>query len=152
MGQALTNKVLTQLAHAPVAAGAADVTDCYVVDMLGYEGVRFCVAFGAIDGGAATSIRAQGAVAKATSQSLTAGADLAGCNVTVADTGDNKIAILDIYRPADRYVQGVIKRATQNSVVDYAWYELYGAKKLPVTKDANVHAQEIHVSPAYGTA
>lgn len=150
--QALSNKVLTQLAHAPVAAGSADVTDCYVVDMQGYDSVRMCVAFGTITGSAATSIRAQSAAAKSSATALTSGADIAGTSITVADTDDNKIVILDIVRPTRRYVQLLIKRATQNAVVDYAWYELYGPRKLPVVKDANVSNQEIWVSPAEGTA
>lgn len=150
--QALTNKVLTQLAHAPAVAGSADITDSFVVDMQGYDSVRMCVAFGTITGSAVTSIRAQHADAKTSATALTSGADILGSDVTVADTYDNKIAILDIVKPAKRYVQLVIKRATQNAVVDYAWYELYGPRKLPVTKDANVAVQEITVSPASGTA
>ena len=150
--QALTNRILTQLAHAPVAAGSADITDSFVVDMQGYDSVRMCVAFGTITAGAVASIRAQSAAVKASSTSLTSGADILGSNVAVADTDDNKISILDIVRPTRRFVQLVIKRATQNAVVDYAWYELYGPRKLPVVKDANVSAQEIWVSPAEGTA
>lgn len=148
----LTNKVLTEIAHAPVAAGSSDVTDCKVIDMQNFEGVRFIVGFGAITAGAVTSINAKQADAKSSATALTNGQDLEGTKVTVADDGDSKLVILDVYRPAKRYVQLLIKRATQNAVVDLAIAEKYGAHKLPVTQDADVHAAEVHASPAEGTA
>lgn len=148
----LTRKTQTQIAHAPVGAGSADVTDCYVIDMQGYEGCRFVVGFGTITSGAATSIKAQQAAAKTSATALTSGQDLAGTGITVADDGDNKLYILDIYKPQKRYLQLRILRATQNSVVDFAIAELYGARKLPVSAHADVGSQELHVSPAEGTA
>lgn len=148
----LTNKVETLIAHAPVAAGATDVTDCAVIDMQGYEGVRFIVGFGTITSGAATSIRAKQAAAASSATALTNGADMEGTGITVPDDGDNKIYILDIYKPRERYVQLLIKRASQNAVVDFAIAEKYGARKLPVATHANVAGQEIHISPAEGTA
>lgn len=150
--QNLTNKILTQIAHAPVAAGSTDVTDCNVIDTQGYEGVRFIVGFGTITTGAVTSIRAQQSDVKASATSLTNGADLEGSGIAVGDGDDNKLVIMDIYRPRERYVQLVIKRATQNAVVDFAIAELYGARKLPVSASSDVASQELSVSPAEGTA
>lgn len=150
--QHLTNKVKTIRVHAPVAAGATDVTDCAVVDMANYEGVRFIVGFGAIVSGAATSIDVQQATAKTSDTALTSGADLLGSKITVADTDDNTLVITDIIRPRERYVQVQVQRATQNATVDLIIAELYGARKLPVTKDATVSQQETHASPAEGTA
>lgn len=148
----LTNKVESSIAHAPVAAGSADVTDSYVVDMQGFEGVRFTVSFGTLTSGAVTSIRAQQAAAKTSATALTSGADIAGSSVAVADTESNKLFVLDIYKPQKRYVQLVIKRATQNAVVNLALAEKYGIVKLPVTKHADVSSQKLLVSPADGTA
>lgn len=151
--QNLSNKVKTIRAHAPVGAGASDVTDSKVIDTQGYEGVRFIVGFGAITGGAATSVKAQQAVAKTSDTALTAGADLEGTGITVADDADSKLVVLDIFRPRERYVQVHVLRATQNSVVDLVVAELYGARKLPVAQDsAEVSGQEVHTSPAEGTA
>lgn len=148
----LTNKVETQIVHAPVAAGSSDVTDCDVIDMQGFDGVRFIVGFGAITAGAVTGIRAQQAAAKSSDTALTSGADLEGTAVAIADDADSKLLILDIYKPRERYVQLHIDRATQNAVVDLAIAEKYGPRKLPVAEHADVAAQELHVSPAEGTA
>lgn len=148
----LTNKVKTIRAHAPVAAGSSDITDATVIDMQGYEGVRFIVGFGAITSGAATSIDVQQAAAKTSDTALTSGADLEGSKITVADTDDNTLVITDILKPRERYVQVQVQRATQNAVVDLIIAELYGAHKLPVTKDTTVSTQEMHQSPAEGTA
>lgn len=150
--QHLTNKVKTIRVHAPVAAGATDITDSAVIDMQGYEGVRFIVGFGAITAGAATSVKAQQATAKTSDTALTSGADLLGSSIAVADSDDSKLVISDILRPRERYVQVHVLRATQNAVVDLIIAELYGARKLPVAKDTTVASQETHASPAEGTA
>ena len=150
--QHLTNKVKTFRAHAPVAAGATDITDSLVIDMANYEGVRFIVGFGAIVSGAATSIKVQQALAKTSDTALTSGADLLGSAITVADTDDNKLVISDIIRPRERYVQVHVLRATQNATVDLIVAELYGARKLPITQDTTVASAETHASPAEGTA
>ena len=59
-----------------------------------------------------------------------------------------------ILRPAiqKRYVQLLIKRATQNAVLNLALAEKYGARILPVTQSTDVSAVEVHASPAEGTA
>jgi hypothetical protein len=132
------------------AAGATDLTSEFV-DTAGFEGVRLICGFGAIVAGAATSVNAQ--------QCDTSGgtyADLAGTKITVADDDDNQITVIDIFRPRERYIKHLAKRATQNATIDFLVAELYGAggaRKEPVTQDAAVVvAQEVHVSPAEGTA
>lgn len=150
--QSLTNKVKTIRLHDAVAAGTSDVTDCSVVDMQGYSGVRFLVGFGAITSGAVTSIKVQEAAAKTSATALTSGQDIAGSGITVADTDDNTVVISDIIRPQKRYLQPYIDRGTQNAVVDFVLAELYGPMKLPVTQDATVSHSEVAASPAEGTA
>lgn len=130
-----------------VAAGAADVTS-EAVDTQGYDGVRFVIGFGAIVAGAATSIKArQGAQAN-----MSDGADLASTSQTVADSDDNKVRVVDIWRPQERYLDLKTLRATQNSTIDFLLAELYAPRAKPVTADATVAGQEIHSSPAEGTA
>lgn len=129
------------------SAGTTDLTSEYV-DTQGYEGVRFICGFGAITSGAVTSTKVQ--------QCDTSGgtyADLLGTAQTVADTDDSKIVITEIYKPRERYLKHVIDRGTQNAVVDFLIAELYGARKEPVTQStAIVVGQEVHASPAEGTA
>ena len=145
----LKNKVKNLHSKNAVAAGATDITDATVIDMANYEGVRFIFAFGAITSGAATSV---GAAALDTSSPTPGTDDLEGSKITVADTADDTIFILDINRPRQRYVRPFVKRATQNAVVNSIIAELYGPRVKPVTKDTTVTSQELHVSPANGTA
>ena len=148
----LSDEVKTIRVHAPVAAGATDITDATVIDMQGYEAVRFIVGFGAITGGAATSVKVQQAQAKSSDTALTSGADLVGSGITVLDSADNTLVITDIWHPQERYVQPHVLRATQNAVVDLIIAELYKAAKEPVTQDATVSSLEKHNSPDEGTA
>lgn len=146
----LTNAVKTILCKSAVAAGASDITDATAVDTAGYDGVRFIFSFGTITAGAATSV----AAASLATSSPTAGTDdIAGSSITVADTADDKIFILDISKPRLRYVRPFVKRATQNSVLNSIIAELYSHSGLqPIAKDATVITQELHVSPSNGTA
>jgi hypothetical protein len=130
-----------------VAAGTSDVNSD-VVDLQGYEGVRFIAGFGALTSGAVTSLKVQQGAAS----DLSDAADLENSKITVADTDDNKVAITDIYRPRERYVRVAFDRGTQNAVIDFLLVELYGPKKLPPAAHSTVIAAEKHVSPAEGTA
>lgn len=146
----LTNNVKTILAKTAVAAGITDITDAAAIDTAGYEGVRFIFSFGAITAGAVTSV----AAASLDTSSPTPGTDdLAGSKITVADTDDDKIVIVDVRRPRLRYVRPFVKRATQNAVLNSIVAELYGHSGVqPIAKDASVASQELWVSPANGTA
>lgn len=148
----ITGKIETELVHAPVAAGSTDVTDCKVIDMANYEGVRFVVGMGTITSGAVTGLRVQQASAKSSDTALTNGADLEGTALSIADDGSDKLYIVDVYRPRERYVQLVIDRGVANAEVDLVIGEKYGAKKLPISQSADVGGYELHASPAEGTA
>lgn len=119
------------------------------VDTLGYEGVCFKIAFGAITSGAATSVKLQQSDDNGVSDGYS---DIVGSSQTVADTDDGKIVLLDVHRPQKRYLCAAISRATQNATVDYMEAILYNGNQVPITADSTVASQEIFVSPAEGTA
>lgn len=131
-----------------VAAGTS-VQNSSVVDTAGFEGVRFIVAVGAITATAVTSIKVQqGAAAN-----LSDAADLAGSGIAIVAGGadDNSVFVVDIFRPAKRYLRLVVLRGTANAVIDGAFAELYEGRLYPEAKDASVHGQTLLVSPAEGT-
>lgn len=145
----LTPNLKTTLCKSAVAAGSTDITDASVVDMQNWEGARFIFSFGAITGSAVTSV----AVAGKASNSPTPGTDdLEGSKITVADTYDDTIVIVDVYQPQQRYLRPFVKRATQNAVLNSIICEQYGPRKLPITQDASVSATNLKVSPGIGTA
>lgn len=134
-----------------VAAGTTDVEPSNGVDTQGFAGVMFVIAFGAIVAGAVTSIKAQQSTEVDGSSDTFA--DIAGTAQTVADDDDEKVFIIDIRNPAERYVRAVVDRGTQNAEVDSITAFLYGADELPTTHDATtVGGSELHVSPSEGTA
>lgn len=130
-----------------VAAGITDVNSD-VVDMAGFEGIRFILALGALVSGAVTSVKIQ----QGTDLTVTDAADLEGSSVAIADTDDNKIVVTQVYRPRERFVRMAIDRGTANATIDGLVVELFGTRVKPVATHATVVGNEKHVSPAEGSA
>lgn len=130
-----------------VAAGAAAQTavNGAAQDLSGVEEIMVVVPFGPITSGAVTSIKWQEG---STSSPTT---DVAGTNITVADTDDNTTKILRIVKPRNRYGRVVVTRGTQDATVGAIFYVMTGSRTLPPTDGATT-AQETHISPAAGTA
>ena len=131
------------------AAGTATITSA-AIDTAGYEGVLIAIKFGAIVSGAVVTVKAQQSSDNAVADAY---ADLLGTSQTVADTDDNKVFLIDIYKPAERYLKAIVSTATQNSTVECIVAYRYGAKKLPAVDDSTtVGGSETHISPIEGTA
>lgn len=120
------------------AAGITPVTS-EAVDTLGYTGVAFLIHFGAIVTGAVTSIK----VRVGSQANMSDAADVATSSQTVTDASDNKIFIVDINRPYERYLDLVTTRGTQNATIDSITAILYGSlNEVPLTHDALVGGAE----------
>lgn len=146
MSEYLTSMVKTVRVLNAVGVGTTTQTTT-AVDMQGFEGVRFICAFGAITDGTPSIQARQGQLSN-----MTDAAGLAGTNVVEAVTDDNRLAIVDIWQPQERYVDlQIIRGGSTGAVIDGVVAELYGARKQPVAKDASVANQETWSSPAEGT-
>lgn len=134
-----------------VAAGTSDITPSAGINMAGFEGCLFLVEFGTITSSAVTSIKVQQSSDDGSSDAY---GDLEGTSVTVADTDDNKIAYVDVYRPGKQYLKLIVDRDTANAVVDGITAIQYGARALPPAHDSTtvLSGSEVHASPAEGTA
>jgi hypothetical protein len=131
-------------------AGGTSTQTSSAIDMAGFNGVRFIVSLGV---GSASSV---GQV-KATDCDTSNGQfnDIAGSGGTVftPTTDDNKVWILDIFRPTHRYVKCVVIRSAGNTVIDGVIAEQYAPHLLPKTDDTTtVLGRTLLVSPADGTA
>jgi hypothetical protein len=73
-------------------------------------------------------------------------ADITGATLTVADTDDNRIALLEAVQPKKRYVRVVVSRATQNATVDTISALLFSRRKVPVTQDTTVQGYKAVLS------
>ena len=125
-----------------VVAGTTEI-DSTAVDRAGFEGVMFIVHFGAITSGSVVTAKAQ----SCTDSSGSGAADLTGASVAVPDTDDNKMAIIDVAEPTQRYLRCVVTRTTQNAVIDGITALLYRGRKMPITNDATVSGIAKVVSP-----
>lgn len=130
-----------------VAAGTT-VQNSSVLDMSGFDGVVFIGAVGALLAGAVTGLKAQ----QGQAANLSDAADLEGSLASIPDTGSNGMAIVDIYRPQERYVRAVFNRAVATAVLDGIIAIQYKGSKAPTTQDATVIAAKYLNSPAEGTA
>lgn len=150
MHQGLAKQLGFEVAMNAVAAGTTDQTSSWI-DTANCEGLIFIIKFGAITAGAVTSVKLQ----QSQDSGGASAADLEGTAQTVADDDDNQVAVIDIFRPRERYVAAVVDRGTQNAVIDSIICIKYGQKKVPVSQDSS-HvvggAVETHSSPAEGTA
>lgn len=144
----LANGFKLTVIHTGQGAGQGDVNGTRV-NMANWQGVIFITTFGAITGGAATTVKVQ----QADGAGAGSGDDLLGTAITVADDDDNKAFIHDIYRPGDLYVGPVVTRANEDSVVKEILAIQYGPRKKPTTQDADtVGGIETHRSPIESTA
>lgn len=145
----MLSNVQTILHSTAVAAGTTTVTPSAGVDTQDCEGVQFTVAMGAIVAGAATSIEVHQSSDDGAVDTYTA---ITGTKVTIADDGDDKVYIVDVRRPRERYVKCIVNRATQNSTVNAIVAQRYGVSKVPISQHASVGGSEFHDAPAEGTA
>lgn len=138
----LSKNVLPVLVITP-AAGVAGTTDIEstIVDTAGYGGVQFVLQMGAITTGAVTSAYAQ----QSTANSAGGMATLSGTTATIADDDDNQYVVIDVARPAERYVRLVVDRGSQNAVVACAHAYLYNPSVAPVTNSDTAHHSTISV-------
>jgi hypothetical protein len=138
-------KISSALDYVSGTSDRAGVT----LDMAGYEGVAMVVKMAAITAGAETVVKAQqGALSNGTDM-----ADLVGTGITVADDDDNQIFVIDVNRPAERYVRLYVDKNGATPSAESAIYARYGAGYRPVTNTAaDAVTAERHVTPAEGTA
>lgn len=133
-----------------VAAGTSTVTSS-ALDMLDYDGVLFVISLGAITATSVTVAKVQQSSDDGSADDYT---DLAGtATVTpTPSTDDNKVLLIDIYKPAKRYLKAVVTRTTANCVIDGILAIRYHGHVQPAALDATVKALEVFNQPAEGTA
>ena len=135
----LSKDIKVTVVEAAAAAGQTElVTD--VLDMTGYEGVMFLALTGdvtatsvltlTVKGNSANSVTTPTPVTQKATDAFTAG----------AATADSKVLLVDVYKPALRYVFGSLTRTTADAIVGGIIAIQYNAKTKPTTQDASVIA------------
>ena len=135
---------VTRVSNA-VAAGTA-TTNSTAVDMKGHDAVTFIVAIGAIVSTGTVTVKGQ------TSSDNSTFNDLTGTSQAYTDADDNKLCILEITKPLERYLRCTIITATANGTIDSVIAIQTAASEEPVTQGSTVVGTEQHLAPTEGTA
>lgn len=118
------------------AAGTTDLSGT-AVDTRGYDGVCFVYGVGTLTANQVTSLKVEASDASG----MGGAADITGAATSaLTDSDGNKLLVVDVRRPAKRYLRSVLLRETANAVVDFGIAILYRAVSKPVTADATVGA------------
>lgn len=136
----LTDCVKTIWASAASAAATTDV-DTSVIDMSGYDAVRFVWLLGDVTATSVLQAQLFNNSASSTSSPTPTNSTETTAFTAGASDADSKTLIVDCIRPGGRYVFSRLKRGTANAVVNGCICELYRCKSLPQSADSTVLAQ-----------
>lgn len=129
-----------------VAAGTTAVNGTGV-DSAGAESVVLLAVMGAVT--TAPVIKAQ----QSDDDGVADGwSDLEDSALTIVDTDDNLVAVIEVVQPLKRYVRMVMDRAAGNVVVDAMLAIVHNLAEKPTTQPASVADAVVLNEPAEGTA
>ena len=101
------------LGLSPQSIAASTAANGNGVDMQGWDGCLFVLLLGVIDG--VQDMKAQGD----DNSGFSSATDITGAAITqVAATGDDKIYLLDVWRPTERYIRPVVTNGA-GAVADF---------------------------------
>jgi len=145
----ITSAKITRVKNA-VAGGYGDTITSDSVDMKGYSSVTFAVLLGGCTTSCTGTISVQQSHDDNSTDTFT---DLLGSGIAIDDDSDNKIILIEVADPRERYVRVAVVRVTANIVIDGVVAIQTGPGAEPTTHDATtVLASELHASPAEGAA
>lgn len=118
-------------------SGTSTLTSDLAVDMQGYDGVAIIALTGGSTSGTVPLLTVLGVATNVVS----GGAAITGATATYtslsATDADNKMLIVDVYRPQTRYVYCTLARATQACVLNGIIAIKYKGRKSPVSQSAS---------------
>ena len=124
----------------PAAAAAQTAIDSSILDMQGYEGVMFIALTGDVTATSDLTLTIKGN----TANHLTVPTPITQKATTLftadATSADSKALVVDLYKPALRYVFANLTRATANAVIGGIIAIQYNSTNKPTTNDASVIA------------
>jgi hypothetical protein len=134
MIQSLGNEAEFLPAMVAAAAGTGDTLDGIVIDTAGFENFTFILYLGTITASAVTTaILKQGTLANGSDM-----AAITGASISIADTDDGKILVIEVIRPVKRYLRLSVTRATANAVINGAIAIKNNCPVVPVVQSSNV--------------
>lgn len=142
----LSDMKIIAIANSAAAGTSLLTTD--VVDTQGFDSIAFVVKLGDVTTACELTLTGKTNSANSTSSPTpTALVDTVTFTAGGSDA-DEKLLILDLYKPRERYVFATLARVTANAAVDSIFAVLYNAQEKPVTVDASVIASAFVNDPA----
>lgn len=133
---------------APIGAASNTDGNSDRIDMAGYDGVIFIVTVtDSVATGVATLKVEQNTTDSDSGMAALSGAQAQATSAENDDLND-QLLIVEVYKPAERYVQAVRVSATANIAFGSLIAILYGEKKVPVSEDDTVLDSALVASPA----
>lgn len=146
--QNLLNKIKLLWLKTVVSAGSSIDDDSAIVDTQGYDGVIFMTTItDSVDTGVATMTVEQNTANSGTGMAALAGA-VATATSAANDDLNNKILVVDVYRPRERYLRVNRTSATANIAYGEVTAILYQGNKMPITQGSDVADSAVVTSPA----
>lgn len=144
----LLKNVKVQEVGAPVANASNTDDNSDRLDMANWDGVMFIATItdSAATGVATLTVEQNTADSNTGMAALSGGSSAKTC--TVNDDINNTLLIVDVFRPRERYVQGVRTSGTANIAFGSILAIQYSGRKFPITQPASVSTATQAVSPA----
>jgi len=144
--EGLTESVKFTLAKEGVTAGVTNIEDAEIIDMAGFDAVAFAVI---CDTPASGTAKVTVKVEQSDASNMADEDDLAGLisEYEIANDADEEVLIVDLIRPAKRYVRCVVDRADEDVAIGGILAMQYAARSKPVTQDDSVE-HELTANPA----
>lgn len=135
---------------APIAAANNTDGNTDILDMAGWDGVVFIAPLtDSVSGGVATLTVEQNTANSNTGMAALSGAVATATSAANDDLND-KLLIVEVHKPRERYVQAVRTSATQNIAFGNVIAIRYTGRKAPITDHSSVLDSALAVSPAEG--
>lgn len=129
---------ITVVEAAAAAAQTELVTD--VLDMSGYEGVMFIALTGDVTTASVLTLTVKGNTANSVSSPSPVTQKASNAFTADGTSADSKVIVVDVYKPAMRYVFGSLTRTAADAIVGGIIAIQYNAKTKPTTQHASVIA------------
>lgn len=127
----------TKTIRAKNAVSAGQTTQTATFSRAGFDSALITVLFGALTSTTAPVITAKSGAASNGSDATA----ITGATVSVADTDDNKVALVDVHGcipDGDEYITVEVTRPTADAVLDGIVALLYNPRTMPTTQDTTV--------------
>ena len=146
MENLLRNVKITRISADGAGSASATPTKATIVDMLGFESVMFVAAMGNVLDTSEVALKVAGSDANDTATMVLLAGSAGG--TASATTYDDKLVVLDVVKPRQRYLEAQIFHVTADGPFDGIFAIQYNGRDKPVTQGSTVVASSTIYAPA----